>query len=649
LSFEAIVTARDGVSLSLSVSLPAGARLDGSQTSVPVILDCHPYRKDDLFSFQGSGLYEYFNERGFATARLDVRGTGRSRGFLPLAEYSHEEIDDCVDVIEWLAGQAWSNGSVGMWGISWSASNTLLVAARRPPALKACIAVHPSDELFASDIHYIDGLLHYDLYDLFIDSLNPLTPGPDFPVDDQLIRERFDQPPWMAAILQHPVNDSHWRSRSLAPRWDRIGCPVFLVGGWYDGYHECVFRLLEKLPVPVQATIGPWAHVLPHMGGPGKPVDWLAQASDWWERWLRPERLPEVEPPGAGDGWRKVQVFTRRWHRPGAQTAVIEGSWKTTDEWPVAERGEQAFVFHEGRLVPRAEAGSETRAEVTIDSPPWIGHEVGHWWGDIADDQAPVDSLSVVFEYEVTGDAIDLLGSAHLELSVVSPGGTHLFARLLDVAPSGEVTLVTGRGVALPATGGHSAPVEIDLHWTSWLFEPSHKIRVALSTSLWPMFWPARRTGPVRLVLGGMTPPLLRLPTAPAAWGRDEGPPTTEGQPIPSLGSVRAQRTWQFELNEYGANLLWATSGSQELDFGRMSVSQQLHYQVAGQPEIEAAVRGEAVISLIRSSGELRWRSTSLLETADETMRFNFRRELIQDDSVVRSADWTYEMPFIKP
>ena len=61
-----------------------------------------------------------------------------------------------------------------MWGISWGGFNAIQVALRRPPALKAILAVDASDDLFHDDVHYIDGLPHLDEYALMIDHLNML-------------------------------------------------------------------------------------------------------------------------------------------------------------------------------------------------------------------------------------------------------------------------------------------------------------------------------------------------------------------------------------------------------------------------------------------------------------------------------------------
>jgi len=662
--FEATVWTRDDVALSLSIRLPAqpaednfgGAAASDDRRGFPVILDCHPYRKDDLFSFRRAGLYEYFNDRGIATARLDVRGTGRSGGTVPPSEYSDAEIDDCVEVIAWLAAQPWSNGSVGMWGISWSAINTLLVAARRPPALHACIAVHPSDELFASDIHYIDGLFHYDLYELSIDLLNGITPGPDFPLDEQLLADRFDQPPWLATVLSHQSPDGYWRSRSLAPRYDKIACPVFLVGGWYDGYHECVFRLLDHLLVPVQAWVGPWTHVLPHMGGPGQPADWLGHAADWWDRWLRRDSVPVSVAPH-----RQVSLFTRDWHGPASDDTTVTGTWRTSTSWPIPRMSEANLLLGEGTLTdpqeqpsangPSAAVGDaagvavQPFSEVRIDSNPWIGREVGHWWGDLAADQAPLDAECVIFESSPLGADVAILGAPVARLWVKPAPGCHLFARLEDVAPDGRVTLVTGAGTGVPAGDAGTEQIELALHWTSWRFPAGHRIRLALSTALWPMFWPASSPGPVTIQLGGAEPSSLTLPVPPPDWGTDRGPANTQALALPPGSWGRPEPRWELDRRGDPAQFTWGTTGSTELEFATMTSTQQLIFTVTGGPETEATASGEAIMNIESPSRRLTWQTQSSLRSSNGQYRYQFRRLLSNNGTVVRERMWEYAIP----
>lgn len=145
----------DGVTLRVDVFRPTG------NERVPVLLSYGPYGKGLAFQ-QGyptaweimakehpdtvdgsSNRYQNWETadpekwipHGYALLRIDSRGAGRSPGYLD--PHSPREIDDIVQCIAWAAKQPWSNGQVGMSGISYYASNQWRVAARRPPGLAA--------------------------------------------------------------------------------------------------------------------------------------------------------------------------------------------------------------------------------------------------------------------------------------------------------------------------------------------------------------------------------------------------------------------------------------------------------------------------------------------------------------------------------
>jgi predicted acyl esterase len=81
---------------------------------------------------------------GYAVVRVDSRGAGCSPGYLEV--WSPREAKDLYDCIEWAGSQPWSNGKVGINGISYYAMNQWHVAPRRPPHLKAlCIWEGASD------------------------------------------------------------------------------------------------------------------------------------------------------------------------------------------------------------------------------------------------------------------------------------------------------------------------------------------------------------------------------------------------------------------------------------------------------------------------------------------------------------------------
>jgi len=103
-------------------------------------------------------MHGFISGNGYNVIRVDARGSGDSDGFM-YDEYLKQEQDDALEIIDWISKQLWCNGSVGMMGKSWGGFNSLQVAARRPPALKAVIAVGFTDDRYNDDIHYKGGCL----------------------------------------------------------------------------------------------------------------------------------------------------------------------------------------------------------------------------------------------------------------------------------------------------------------------------------------------------------------------------------------------------------------------------------------------------------------------------------------------------------
>ncbi|TMJ36835.1 MAG: CocE/NonD family hydrolase [Alphaproteobacteria bacterium] len=126
----------DGVRLAARLWLPE----DAEAKPVPAILEYLPYRKRDGTTVRDALTHPYFAGHGYAAIRVDMRGNGDSEGLL-FDEYTKQEQDDAIEVIEWLTKQKWCSGSVGMIGISWGGFNGLQVAARKPPALKAIVTL----------------------------------------------------------------------------------------------------------------------------------------------------------------------------------------------------------------------------------------------------------------------------------------------------------------------------------------------------------------------------------------------------------------------------------------------------------------------------------------------------------------------------
>ena len=108
-------------------------------------------------------MYPWFAYNDYLCFRVDLQGSGDSEGVLT-DEYSEEELLACVQVINQVAAHPACDGNVGMMGKSWSAINSLMVAARkdRPPALKAVIVCDGSDDRYNDDVHYMGGAMMFD-------------------------------------------------------------------------------------------------------------------------------------------------------------------------------------------------------------------------------------------------------------------------------------------------------------------------------------------------------------------------------------------------------------------------------------------------------------------------------------------------------
>src|SRR5690242_1813693 len=107
--FDVRSAMRDGVELSSDIWLPSG------NGRFPIILIRTPYLKT-MPMLELPKLAAFFTDRGYAIAVQDVRGRGDSDGQFG---FLHQEAEDGYDTIEWLSAQQWSDGRIGMMGLSY--------------------------------------------------------------------------------------------------------------------------------------------------------------------------------------------------------------------------------------------------------------------------------------------------------------------------------------------------------------------------------------------------------------------------------------------------------------------------------------------------------------------------------------------------
>ncbi len=482
---QAWIPMKDGVRLAVNLYMPDGPLANAPPgEKFPAILEYLPYRKDDWTLARDWDLHSYFVRRGYVTARVDIRGTGASEGAPPDREYSDQEQQDGLEVIAWLAKQPWSNGNVGMTGISWGGFNSIQIARLHPPALKAIIAMCATEELFHDDIHYIDGLMHLDEFELGMDLQLGLTRAPDFPTDEKSLATRFDAKPWAFLYLEHQRDSEFWRRASVAPNhYDDYTVPSFMIGGFLDGYRDSIPRFFEHSKAPIKALIGPWNHTFPHEAEPGPPIEWRVEAVRWWDYWLKGIQNGIMDEP-------RFEVYMRHWYPPDPNIAEIPGEWRAEKTWPPTNTRTQTLFLEPNYSLGDASPPTSSVGSHQLQYVPSIGSEAGFWWGDLTADQRPIDAYSLVYDSAPVVQDTAILGWPKVFLQVSSSAPlADWFVRLSDVAPDGTVTLITGAGqsgaqrdsAANPSDlePNHKYVLPIELHVTSWVFPagPSHSSR----------------------------------------------------------------------------------------------------------------------------------------------------------------------------
>ena len=342
----------DGCRLAARIWLPADAEV----APVPAILEYIPYRKRDLTRARDEPMHGYFAGHGYAAVRVDVRGSGDSDGVL-LDEYHEQELEDGGEVIRWIASQPWCTGAVGMMGKSWGGFNALQIAARRPEALRAIIAVCCSDDRYADDAHYMGGcLLNENLtWGSVLLTLSGLPPDPAVVGDawraiwlERLTRGVFFPEVW----LRHQGRDAYWRRGSVCEDFQRIACPVYAIGGWADAYTNAIPRLLAGLLSPRKGLVGPWSHNYPHNGVPGPAIGFVQEARRWWDHWLKGIDTGIMnEPP--------YRVWMQESVPPRSSYGVRPGRWVAEPSWPSPRITTRRYALNPGGLGETS--GPETR------------------------------------------------------------------------------------------------------------------------------------------------------------------------------------------------------------------------------------------------------------------------------------------------
>ncbi|MEX2653844.1 MAG: CocE/NonD family hydrolase [Acidimicrobiia bacterium] len=530
-------------------------------TPVPAIFEYLPYRKRYGTVARDTITYPYLVAHGYAGVRVDIRGSGESDGVLT-DEYLQSELDDGVAAIEWIASQPWCDGNVGMMGISWGGFNGLQIAALAPQPLKAIMTICSTDDRYADDIHHMGGCLLADnlSWASVMFALNTMPPDPAIVGDrwrDMWFERLEGSGLWLDTWLRHQWRDDFWRHGSVCEDYSAIRCPVYAVSGWADGYSNAVFRLLDNLDVPRKGLIGPWSHAYPHIAEPGPAIGFLQELVRWWDHWLKGIDTGIMDEP-------MLRTWMQDSVTPAPSYPSRPGRWVAEEQWPSTRVTPTTMRLDPGRgLVDEL---AESSGSVTVASPLWVGRQAGKWCSyadgpDQPGDQQTDDAGSVVFDTEPLESAVEILGAPVVELDLSSDQPVAQVAvRLCSVDERGRSTRVTYGVLNLTHRDGHAEPkpldpgeptrVRIQMNEVAQNFPVGHRIRLAISSSYWPLIWPA--PAPTTLEIDCATSRLV-LPVRPvdtddaalAPFGDPEG---AKPAPVTRLRPSRVQWTLEHDL-----------------------------------------------------------------------------------------------------
>lgn len=227
----------------------------------PAVLLMTPYRKE-------TAVVSELTKRAQVDLHAicaDVRGVGGSSGRYN-GIYSPREIEDGVELIAWIAAQPWCDGSVGLIGGSYCGGNQLLIAARRPPALRCISPVMAPVDTYRGWTRR-GGIPS-------ITNWGAMT----YPRAQRRATLR-DGLAHYSALLAGETDTADQKVRSSVYVLDRIDVPTLLIGGWHDFFVDGTLRSYWGIPAPSRLVIGPWSH-----GDPGQV--YAEELGSWLRYWL---------------------------------------------------------------------------------------------------------------------------------------------------------------------------------------------------------------------------------------------------------------------------------------------------------------------------------------------------------------------------
>jgi putative CocE/NonD family hydrolase len=648
-----MIPMRDGVRLAADLYMPHGEAATRGRDRFPVVMDYIPYRKDEVNP--SYDYYSYLPKHGYIVARVDIRGTGGSEG-VNVDEYTLQEQLDGYDAIEWLAAQPWCDGHVNMMGISYGGFTCLQVASHAPPHLTSIIPVDFTDDRYTDDCHYRGGLMrkYYDIghYGNMMIVYNAMPPHMEWSGERwaALWEEHLAcNEPYLLKWFKHQTNGDYWRPGSVRDFPERIKCPVFMIGGWKDGYTNPPFRLMQALRVPRKVLIGPWNHAMPDVGVPGPRIDYLHEVVRWLDYWCKGEQNGVMDEP-------PVVIFMQHYQDPIVDRLETEGEWRAEVSWPPPGFAHKTlFTSASGRLLdsPADEPGYHA-----FEYNPAVGIMGGLWSGGLPfglpGDQRLDEAYSLVYTTEPLEEDIYIIGNPRALLFVSSTASVIGFAAsLCDVAPDGTSHLVAKgmlnatRRKSLrepePLVPGEIYELDVEIDCTAWKFARGHRIRLSVASADWPNVWPTPEPATNQVYFGGMTPSRLILPIVPARGSAEPPRFLPSRQTRARHADAVRPPTWQTTIDMLSGRVAVTIGSEGESRLNEHTVMQRrssVRCEVDPRKPADASAYGQTMLAIVRSNQTIRGTSDVVVQASRTHFHVTINLEIRVNDAPHFSRRW---------
>lgn len=490
----------DGVKLSTDIYLP-------TQTGAyPVILLRTPYNK-----MQMRGYGQFFAANGYVVVAQDVRGEFASEG-----EYTPfiNEKRDGLEVLDWIAKQAWCDGQIAGFGTSYSGFSVLTLMDQQHPNLKTVFNisgwVKPATMNKPGGANHLMLGLPWLLHEASQRSKKkPLVPM------DSLFKVLPLKKAMQVAGIDYPLWENPRPMEALNQDFDfsKVNIPVFHIGGWFDfvkeGVIENYLEIKKNSAAPQKLIVGPWFHNQEHSKSTAAgevdfgPGSYLGDAGirdlalRWFNHWLKKKDTGIVDEPEV----RLFNVFANEWQYfaqfPPKNTALIP--------FYLNSSGKANSLAGDGKL--SSQAPRQKFSDHFIFNPlqpvPTQGGANFHFFPDQLGlkDQTEIEKRQDVLVYtsEAFQEVQNVLGRITLRLFAASEGeDTDFTAKLVLLDENGKaLNLCDGIIRARHRNGlektellqvGKVYEFSIDLGHIAFQIKPGQCIRVEVSSSNFPKY-----------------------------------------------------------------------------------------------------------------------------------------------------------------